>query len=56
MEHMENFVFPIEDALEMILVFDHTGEITYANGAALKKLEYENNLQGRNISEVFPNM
>ena len=56
MEHKENFVFPIEDALEMILVFDYAGKITYANGAAMKKLEYENDLQGRNISEVFPNM
>lgn len=56
MEHKENFVFPIEDALEMILMFDYAGKITYANGAAMRKLEYENDLQGRNISEVFPNM
>ena len=26
--------FPVEDALEMVLMFDGTGEITYANAAA----------------------
>ena len=34
----ENHVLPIEDALEMILVFDGTGVISYANAAARKKL------------------
>ena len=30
--------FPVEDALEMVLMFDGTGEITYANAAARSRL------------------
>lgn len=55
MEEREECIFPMEDALEMVLMFDKTGEISYANTAAKKKLEYDNSLCGRNISEVFPN-
>lgn len=55
MEHRENGIFPMEDALEMILMFDQTGTISYANATARKKLEYEEELCGRNISEIFPN-
>ncbi len=48
-------VFPGEDALEMILMFDQTGIISYVNVSARQKLEYENDLCGKHISEVFPN-
>lgn len=48
-------IFPGEDALEMILMFDETGKISYANMSAREKLEYENDLCGKNISDVFPN-
>lgn len=52
--------FPVEDALEMILMFDGAGIISYANAAARKKLGYEekadeNSLTGRHIGTVFPN-
>ncbi|MCI9337749.1 MAG: PAS domain-containing protein [Lachnospiraceae bacterium] len=52
-------VFPVEDALEMILIFDGTGEIVYANAAARNKLGYgaqdgEEHLEGRRIGDVFP--
>ena len=47
--------FPLENALEIILMFDAAGRITYANSAAKKKLEYESDLCGRHISDVFPN-
>ncbi len=53
-------VFPVEDALEMILIFDSTGRITYANAVARNKLGYmpeagaEESLVGRHISDVFP--
>lgn len=53
-------VFPVEDALEMILIFDGTGKITYANAMARNKLGYmpeagaEGSLAGRHISDVFP--
>lgn len=49
----ENHVLPIEDALEMILVFDGTGVISYANAAARKKLGSEK-LSGRLVGDIFP--
>lgn len=55
MEQREGCIFPIEDALEMILMFDRTGKISYGNATAKKKLEYESDLCGRHISDVFPN-
>ncbi len=48
-----NGVFPAEDALEMILMYDRTGTIFYANAIARKKLDYEN-LDGLHISALFP--
>ena len=52
--------FPVEDALEMIFIFSAAGRISYANGAARKKLGYEeqtrgNGLAGRHMEEIFPN-
>lgn len=55
MEQNGGSIFPVEDALEMVIMFDRTGKITYANDAAEKKLEYEQELCGRNISDIFPN-
>ncbi len=53
--------FPVEDALEMVLMFDGTGEITYANAAARSRLGYApegaedgGSLRGRQMGEVFP--
>jgi len=54
MERNEGCAFPIEDALEMVFIFDRTGIISYANAAAKKKLEYGDELRGRHISDVFP--
>ena len=45
----------IEKALEMVLIFDISGSIMYTNDAANKKLEYEDGLKGKHISDVFPN-
>lgn len=55
MEQSEDYIFPIEDALEMIFIFDKTGIISYANAAAKKKLERKSDLCGKHISDVFPN-
>lgn len=55
MEKVENCIIPIKDALEMILIFDGAGIISYANDTAAGKLEYENGLTGRHISDIFPN-
>lgn len=54
MDWNENGAFPIEDALEMIFVFNQAGIISYANAAARKKLEYEDELCGKSISDIFP--
>lgn len=49
-------LFPMEKALEMVLIFDQAGKVAYANGAAKKKLGYEKEgLKGRHIGEIFPN-
>ncbi len=54
MEEKESGAFPVENALEMILMFDGTGRISYANEAARKKLDYDE-MGGRHISDIFPN-
>lgn len=46
--------FPVDDALEMVLMFDNVGTICYANQTALTALGYENDLCGRHINVVFP--
>ena len=40
----ENSLFPVEHALEMMIFFDGFGKITYGNAAAMKKLEYGEDL------------
>lgn len=55
MKQSEDSNFFMEDALEMILMFDRSGNIFYVNAAAKKKLAFDNELCGRHISEVFPN-
>lgn len=44
----------IEKALEMVLIFGQSGNILYSNDAANKKLEYDDGLKGKHISDVFP--
>lgn len=48
-------IFPIDDALEMILMFGEDGKIVYANKLVREKLEYGDELCGRLIGDVFPN-
>ncbi|RKI42945.1 hypothetical protein D7V86_00135 [bacterium D16-51] len=55
MGQSEGYIFPTEDALEMIFIFDSAGIIFYANAAAKKKLERKSDLCGKHISDVFPN-
>ncbi len=54
MQQSECGIFPLDDALEMILIFDQFGIISYANREAEKNLEYDGGLCGRNIAEIFP--
>ncbi len=55
MEQNENYLFSVEDALEMVLMFGQEGAISYANNSAKNQLEFGDDLLGRHISEVFPN-
>lgn len=50
----ESALFPMEKALEMVLIFDKAGKVKYVNGAAKKKLGYAEGLCDRHISEIFP--
>lgn len=45
----------LENALEMILMFDQTGLISYVNTSAKQKLGYRSDLCGKNMRAVFPN-
>ena len=55
MRQNQGYIFPTEDALEMIFIFSSAGTIFYANAAAKKKLERKSDLCGKHISDVFPN-
>ena len=51
----ETRVFPVEDALEMILMFDGAGMVIYANAAARNKLGYAGEeLNGCRAGDIFP--
>ena len=56
MELAGMFQFSIENALEMVIVFDVSGEILYANPAAEKVLKYKETVCGVSMREVFPNL
>lgn len=45
----------MEHALEMVLMFDRTGTIYYANEAAKDKLGFGDELCGTPVSAIFPN-
>ncbi len=53
MEQKALFQFSMDNALEMIIMFDAGGTIVYANQSAQKQLEYEEDLRGKSISDVF---
>lgn len=54
MEIREAEIALLKDALEMILIFDGSGRITYANVVALTQLGYENGMEGVRMEEIFP--
>ena len=47
-------VLLFENALEMVLVFNDKGLVTYGNAAAHEKLEYGEELAGVPIGSIFP--
>lgn len=56
MEENLSLTFPMENALEIVVTFDHSGVISYANAVAREKLGGKDELRGRKIDEIFPNM
>lgn len=54
MEQERLSLFLVENALEMFLAFDRMGMITYANREAEKQLEYEGELCGISVVDIFP--
>lgn len=53
MKQKEIYQFVMDQALELILLFEGDGKIIYANESAKKQLEYEE-LCGHFIEEIFP--
>ena len=54
MEQKKLFQFMIEYTVAMMIVFDATGNILYANPTAENKLKYADGLKNSSIMEVFP--
>lgn len=46
--------FSIDNVTEIVLVFDETGKIVYANRSAEKQLEYEPELTSYRMADIFP--
>lgn len=53
MERVDLFQFSVENAQEIIFIFNDSGIITYANQAAIKQLEYPEGLCGISVEKVF---
>ena len=54
MEQNSLFRFSIDNAMEMVFIFDDSGTILYANRSAGTALEYYEELCGSPIVEIFP--
>ena len=46
--------FSIDNVTEIVLVFDETGKIVYANRSAERQLEYESKLTSYRMADIFP--
>lgn len=54
MEQSSMFQFSIDNALEIIIIFDDNGKIIYANQSAREDLEYEDDIEQCLIADIFP--
>lgn len=54
MDMMGLFQFSLDNASEIIMIFNADGVIVYANKAAELKLEYNNQVCGHRITDIFP--
>ncbi len=48
------FQYSIDNALEIVIIFDNNGKIVYANQEAKHQLEYRDELCGNQITDIFP--
>lgn len=48
------FHYSIDNALEIVIIFDDNGKIVYANQEAKHQLEYRDELCGNQITDIFP--
>ncbi len=56
MEQSSLFQFSIDNALELIIIFEDDSNIVYANQSATRMLEYEDGLVGCLIGDIFPEL
>ena len=54
MDQNSLFRFSIDNAMEIILIFDDSGAILYANHSADHALEYYEELHSSHIFDIFP--
>ena len=54
MDQNSLFRFAVDNAIGMIIIFDDSGTILYANKTAGKRLEYYDELINESITEIFP--
>lgn len=54
MEQRGIFQFSIDNTLEIVIFFDDSGTIIYANQSAKQQLEYGEELCGCSIADIFP--
>ena len=56
MEENALFQFSMDNALEIIIVFEETGTITYVNNAAKEQLQYDCDMCGHNMKDILPEL
>lgn len=54
MDQNSLFRYAVDNSLSIVMIFDDSGTILYANQTACKKLEYYEELTRSPISEIFP--
>ncbi len=54
MKREELFQFSMDNLIEIVVYFDLSGAITYANKMAMERLEYEGDIYKCNIWNIFP--
>ncbi len=56
MEDNALYQFSMDNALEVIIVFEESGTITYANKTAKEQLQYDCDICGHNMKDILPEL